>query len=99
MKFKKYGQYIYIHIYILWRIEPLLCNDREMGGYTRVVSGQLLGKHHPAAKNRRATMEILLERGVSAWSGTRSYKEDNWGDRFSSVRESVKRGLEAKAEE
>jgi hypothetical protein len=26
-------------IKILWRIDLLLCNDREMGGYTKAVSG------------------------------------------------------------
>jgi hypothetical protein len=40
----KYG-----FVIILWRIDPLLCNERNMGGYTRVVSGQRLGKHFPIA--------------------------------------------------
>jgi hypothetical protein len=31
-------------------VEPLLCNDREMGGYTRAVSGQQLDKHVPVAR-------------------------------------------------
>jgi hypothetical protein len=44
-------------------VESLLCNDREMGEYTRAVSGQRLGKHIPAATNRRATIETLLETG------------------------------------
>jgi hypothetical protein len=35
----------------------------KMGGYTSSVSGQRLGIHVPAATNRRATMEGLLERG------------------------------------
>jgi hypothetical protein len=30
---------------ILWRLEPLLCNDGEMGGYIRPVSEQRLGKY------------------------------------------------------
>jgi hypothetical protein len=34
--------------FILWRLEPLLCNDREMGGYIRAVSGPRLDKHVPA---------------------------------------------------
>jgi hypothetical protein len=34
---------------ILWHVEPLLCNDREMGGYNKAVSGQRLGKHVPIA--------------------------------------------------
>jgi hypothetical protein len=48
---------------ILQRVEPLLCNDREMGGYTRAVSGQRLSKHVHAATNRRATTVVLLETG------------------------------------
>jgi hypothetical protein len=55
---------------------------------------QRLGKHAPAATNRRATIEILLETWFSTWSVPRSYKEENWGDPVSSVRESVKSGLE-----
>jgi hypothetical protein len=31
----------------MWRVERLLCNDQEMGGFTRAVSGQRLGKHVP----------------------------------------------------
>jgi hypothetical protein len=34
-------------------------NDREMGGYTRAVSGQRLGKHVPAATGTNATVEEL----------------------------------------
>jgi hypothetical protein len=37
--------------------EPLLCNDREMGGYTRALSGQRLGKHVPEATDTNATIE------------------------------------------
>jgi hypothetical protein len=48
---------------LLQRIEPLLCNDRETGGYISAVSGQRLSKHVPAAKNRRATIEEHLEEG------------------------------------
>jgi hypothetical protein len=33
------------------RVQPLLCNEREMGGYTRAVSGQRLGKHVPSARH------------------------------------------------
>jgi hypothetical protein len=40
-------------------VEPLLCHDREMGGYTRDVSGQQLGKHVPAATDANATIEGL----------------------------------------
>jgi hypothetical protein len=77
--------------YILWHVDPLLGNGREMGGYTRAISGQGLGKHVPTAKNRRATIELLLEAGFSTRSVPRSYKEDNWGDQVSSVWESEER--------
>jgi hypothetical protein len=45
----------------LWRVEPLLYNDHKMGGYTRPISVQQLGKHVPRATNLRATMVVLLE--------------------------------------
>jgi hypothetical protein len=38
-----------VKVGILYRVEPLLCDDREMGGYIRAVLGQRLGKHVPAA--------------------------------------------------
>jgi hypothetical protein len=41
------------------RAEPLLCNNREMGGYIRAVSGQRLGKHVTAATDTNATREEL----------------------------------------
>jgi hypothetical protein len=44
--------------------------------------------------NRRATTEVLLETGCFFVSVPRSYLEDNWDDTVSSVRESVKRGLD-----
>jgi hypothetical protein len=44
-------------------MEPLLGNDHKMGRYSGAVSVQLLGKHVPAATNRRATLEVLLETG------------------------------------
>jgi hypothetical protein len=48
---------------VLYRVESLLFNDREMGGYTKAVSGQRLSKHVPAVTNRRTTIEVLLETG------------------------------------
>jgi hypothetical protein len=36
----------------LWRVAPLLCNNLEMGGYTRAVSGQRLGKYVPDARKQ-----------------------------------------------
>jgi hypothetical protein len=59
-----------------------------------VVSGQRLGKYVPTPTNRRATIDVLLEAGVSTRSVPRVYKEDNWSDQVSSLPESVKRGLE-----
>jgi hypothetical protein len=34
------------------RVELLLCNDCEMGGYTRTVSGQQLSKYVPVARQQ-----------------------------------------------
>jgi hypothetical protein len=65
-----------------------------MGKYTRPISRQRLGKHVPTATNRRATVEVLLETGISTRSVPRSYLEDNRRDQVSSVREFVKRGFE-----
>jgi hypothetical protein len=48
---------------ILYLVVQLLRNDHEMDGYTRVVYGQRLGKHVPAATGRRAAIEVLLETG------------------------------------
>jgi hypothetical protein len=53
------------------RVEPLLCNDREMGGYTRAVSGQRLGKHVLIATDTKATIKELF----SMWSASRFYKQ------------------------
>jgi hypothetical protein len=52
---------------IMWRVEPLLCNVREMGGYTRPVSGQRLLKHVPIARqqiNNNATV------GLQQWESS-----------------------------
>jgi hypothetical protein len=48
---------------ILYRVQPLLCDDCEIGGYARADSGHRLGKHIPAATNRRATIKVLLVTG------------------------------------
>jgi hypothetical protein len=37
---------------ILWRTDPLLSDGREMGGYTRVVSGKRLGKYVSVARQQ-----------------------------------------------
>jgi hypothetical protein len=51
------NNYTLLHIksrfhWISWRVEPLLCNDREMGGYMRPISGQRLGKHIPVVRQQ-----------------------------------------------
>jgi hypothetical protein len=35
------------------RAKPLLCNDSEIGGYTRAVSGQQVGKHIQQNRHER----------------------------------------------
>jgi hypothetical protein len=40
-------------------IETLLCNDCEMGRYTRAVSGQWFGKHIPRVTDTNVTIEEL----------------------------------------
>jgi hypothetical protein len=64
---------------ILLRVEPLLCHDREVGGYTRAVSGQRLGRHVPVARQKirnNATVERNNGRAVfSMWSVPRCYKQ------------------------
>jgi hypothetical protein len=69
----------------------LLCNDGEISKYTRADSRQRLGKHVPAATNTYAAIEVLLEGVSSTRSVPRSYKEENSGNQFSSVRKSVKK--------
>jgi hypothetical protein len=44
---------------ILQRVELSLCNDRKIGGYTRAVYGQQLGKRVPTATDTNATIEGL----------------------------------------
>jgi hypothetical protein len=45
---------------IMWRGEPLLCNDREMGGYSRTVSGQRLGKRVPITRQQiRSNVKVV----------------------------------------
>jgi hypothetical protein len=40
-------------------VGPLLCDDREIGKYTRPVSRQRFDKHFSEATNRPATIEVL----------------------------------------
>jgi hypothetical protein len=66
-----------------------------MGGYTRDISGQRLGKHVPAAIETSASIEELF----SMWSGPKCYKEGTRLDPVNYVQDLVKRGLEPEAEE
>jgi hypothetical protein len=75
-------------------VEPLLCDNSEIRKYIIRVSMQRLGKHVPREANRRATIEVLLETGVSTQSVPRNYKEETWVVQVNFVRESVKRGLQ-----
>jgi hypothetical protein len=61
-------------IKVLWRIDPLLCNDREMGGYTRTVCGKRLGKHVPAATDTYATIEEFCFQFGPCWDVIRKVK-------------------------
>jgi hypothetical protein len=61
----------------MWRVQPLLYNDREMGGYTIAVSGQWFGIHVPTVGDRRATTEILLEAGCFCVVRTEMLRERN----------------------
>jgi hypothetical protein len=67
--------------------QPLLANGSE----TTFVSIQRLGKQVPAAMDTHVTIEVLLEILFSTRSVQRRYKEDNWRNRVSSVRETVKK--------
>jgi hypothetical protein len=67
--------------------EPLLANGFE----TTLVSRQRLDKHVPAATDSHATIEVLLGTVFSSPSVQRGYREDKWGNRVSSVQESVRK--------
>jgi hypothetical protein len=67
--------------------QPLLANGSE----TTFVSRQRLGKHIPAATDTHGTIEVFLETVTSTRSVHKGYKEGNWGNRISSVRESVRK--------
>jgi hypothetical protein len=51
-------------ILILYRVQPLLCNDHKIGRYTRAVSRQLLGEHVTTATGTNATMAQQQRNGV-----------------------------------
>jgi hypothetical protein len=67
--------------------QPLLAS----GSKTTFISRQRLGKHVHAVTDTHATIEVLLETVFPTRSVERGYKEDNWGNRVSSLRESVKK--------
>jgi hypothetical protein len=66
--------------------QRLLANGSE----TTFISRQRLGKHVFSATDTHTTIEVLLETMFSTQSVEMGYKEDNWGNRVSSVGESVK---------
>jgi hypothetical protein len=78
--------FIHTHTYLYCSVKgPLLCNNCEMGSYTRAVSGQRLGKHVPVARQLS--------------SMPRCYKQGTSQLIVSSIWEAVKSGLELEAEE
>jgi hypothetical protein len=67
--------------------QPLLANGSE----TTFVSRKRLGKHVPAATNTHSSIDVLLQRAFFTRSVKRGYEEDKWGNRVSSVWESVRK--------
>jgi hypothetical protein len=52
---------------ILWRIDPLLDNAcKKMGGYTKAISGQRLGKHVPVARQQILNIATVGRNNESA---------------------------------
>jgi hypothetical protein len=62
-----------------------------MNGSETFVSTQRLGKHDDAAMDTHGTIEVLLETVLSTRSVQRGCKKDNWSNRVSSVRKSVRK--------
>jgi hypothetical protein len=62
---------------------PLLANGSE----PTFVSRQSLGKHVTVATDTHATVEVLVGTMFSTRSVPMSYKEENWGNQVSSIRE------------
>jgi hypothetical protein len=65
----RYGQKYAVNE-TLRRVEPLLCNDLEKGGYIRPVSGQRLGKHIPVARQQSINNATV---GLQQWKSCVSY--------------------------
>jgi hypothetical protein len=57
------------------------------GSETTFVSRKRLGKNLPAITDTHATIEVLLEAVFSTQTEQRGYKEGNWGNQISFVRE------------
>jgi hypothetical protein len=70
--------------------QPLLANGSE----TTFVSRQRPGEHVATTTDLRATIEVLLETVLFTQSVESCYKEVNCGNRVSSIRRTVKSGLE-----
>jgi hypothetical protein len=60
------NKFIYIYIYILWHVDPLLGNDREIKNYVTAVTSQ-----RPVKSNRRTVFSVR--------SVLRCYKQDKLG--------------------
>jgi hypothetical protein len=67
--------------------QPSLANGSE----TAFVSRQRLSKHVSAAMDKPAAIEVLLETVFFSRSVRRGYKEDDWGNRVTSIREAVRK--------
>jgi hypothetical protein len=67
--------------------ELLLTNGSEITFFSR----QRLGRHVIAETDKHATIGVLLETVFSTRSDQRGCKEDNWGNRVSSVWEFVRK--------
>jgi alanine dehydrogenase len=52
---------LYFLRFILQRVEPLLCNNREISKYTKAVSRQWLGNLVPTVRDRHARIYVVLE--------------------------------------
>jgi hypothetical protein len=80
------------HVILLQRVEPLLCNDSEVGRYTGAFLDNGSVNTFPQ-RYERNTKRVVF----SVWSVPRCYKQGTNLELVSSVRECVKRGLESEA--
>jgi hypothetical protein len=63
----------YFHLTIVYRVQPLLCNNRINNDFMQPVSRQQIGKHVPAATNTHRRIELLLETVFSTRSVQSGY--------------------------